>query len=270
MANTVIDFQPLAVTSNYRGNGEANASGVSWPAVLGGAVVAAALSVSLLALGSGLGLSFVSPWNGVGLSASTVGAMAIAWLVAEHAIASAMGGYLAGRLRTRWTTVHGDEVYFRDTAHGFLVWAVGLVIGASLLASTALMMVDGKPGAPPADPNAYYVDALFRADHPLERAEAGYQAEMARIVARAVTGEVAPADQTYLAQQVSMRTNLSYNDAQKRVSDTIAQAKSAADAARKAASRVLLWTFIALLIGAFSASYAATIGGRQRDQVQLS
>jgi len=98
-------------------------SGVSWAAVIAGAFVTAALSVILLALGTGLGLSSISPWSNVGASASAV-VGGIVWLIAMQIIASAMGGYLAGRLRTKWATIHTHEVYFRDTAHGFLVWAV--------------------------------------------------------------------------------------------------------------------------------------------------
>src|ERR1700682_5580479 len=120
---------------------EAYSSGMSWPAVIAGAFVAAALSLILLALGTGLGLSSVSPWSNVGASASTINRAAILWLIIIQIIASAMGGYLAGRLRTKWATIHTDEVYFRDTAHGFLVWAVSLIITASLLASAATSMV---------------------------------------------------------------------------------------------------------------------------------
>src|SRR5450631_4147437 len=122
---------------------EAHSSGLSWAAVIAGAFVAAALSLILLALGTGLGLSSVSPWSNVGASALTIGMAAIVWLIIVQIIASAMGGYLAGRLRTKWASIHTDEVYFRDTAHGFLVWAVGLVITATFLASAATSMVGG-------------------------------------------------------------------------------------------------------------------------------
>jgi hypothetical protein len=115
---------------------EAHASGVSWPAVIAGAFVAAALSLILLALGAGLGLSSVSPWSHSGASAPEVGAGAIIWLIVMEIIASAMAGYLAGRLRTKWASIHTDEVYFRDTAHGFLAWAVALVLTAAFLASS--------------------------------------------------------------------------------------------------------------------------------------
>ena len=97
---------------------------MSWGAVIAGAFVAAALSLIMLALGVGLGLSAVSPWSNVGASASTVGTVSIIWLIFMQIIASSMGGYLAGRLRTRWQSIHNDEVHFRDTANGLVAWAV--------------------------------------------------------------------------------------------------------------------------------------------------
>src|SRR3954465_3366493 len=92
----------------------------SWARGLGGGFVGAALSVTLLALGMGLGFSAVSPWSNAGASATTIGIAAIVWMIVMHAISAAIGGYLAGRLRTKWVDVHSDEVFFRDTAHGFL------------------------------------------------------------------------------------------------------------------------------------------------------
>src|ERR1019366_2219575 len=122
---------------------EAHSSGVSWAAVMGGAFVAAALSLIMLALGVGLGLSAVSPWSNVGASASTVGTVSIIWLIFMQIIASSMGGYLAGRLRTRWQSIHTDEVHFRDTANGFVAWAVGVVLTVSFLATAATTMAGG-------------------------------------------------------------------------------------------------------------------------------
>src|SRR5450631_4914901 len=130
-------------TAGYLTGHESNSSGVSWAAVIGGAFVTAALSLILLALGTGLGFSSVSLWSNVGASASTVGAAAIVWLILMQIMSSSMGGYLAGRLRTKWANIHTDEVYFRDTAHGFLTWAVALVVTAAFLTSAAAYMVGG-------------------------------------------------------------------------------------------------------------------------------
>src|ERR1700680_1012484 len=159
-------------------NNEANSSGVSWAAWIGGGFVTAALSLILLALGTGLGLSSVSFWSNAGVSTSTIGTAAIVWLVFMQIMSWSMGGYLAGRLRTKWANIHTDEVYFRDTAHGFLAWAVALVITAAFLASAAALMVGDTVSSParagtatsfqPAgreiDLDAYFVDMLFRPD----------------------------------------------------------------------------------------------------------
>ncbi len=272
---------PDTKTGYNAGGGEAYSSGVSWPAVIGGAFVAAALSLILLALGSGLGLSSVSPWSNVGASASTVGGMAIGWLILMQIIALSMGGYLAGRLRTKWASIHNDEVYFRDTAHGFLVWALSLVITVFFLASAATTMVGGAAtgaGAAmameansPADSNGYFVDSLFRStSNPPAGNDASQRAEVGRIIAKGLMQQDVPAaDKTYIAQLVAARTGLSQSDAEKRVSEITHDARQAADTARKATAHLLLWIFLALLIGAFCASYAATIGGRQRDHLKL-
>src|SRR4051812_6593685 len=112
-----------------------SASGVSWAAIWAGAAGAASLSLVLLLLGTGLGLSTVSPWADKGASATTIGIASVVWLSVVQLAASGMGGYLAGRLRTKWAGLHTDEVYFRDTAHGFLAWAVATLLTAALLTS---------------------------------------------------------------------------------------------------------------------------------------
>lgn len=256
---------------------EASASAISWAAVIGGAFAAAALSLVLLTLGAGIGLSAVSPWSYRVTSVSAVSAGAILWLIIAQILASAMGGYLAGRLRTKWVSVHTHEVYFRDTAHGFLVWCVGLVIAAAFLASAAAAVaggprINGMASATtegPIDPNAYFVDSLFRSDRPItDRVDASVRAETGLILAKGIQeGDMSVADRTYLAHLVSARTGLNQTEAQRRVSAVFDEARQAADNARKAGAHSLYWTFLALLFGAFCASYAATIGGRQRDRL---
>jgi len=256
-----------------------DSSGVSWGAVIGGAFVTAAFSLILLALGAGLGLSSVSPWSNIGASASAVGAAAIIWLILIEIVASALGGYLTGRLRTKWVVIHTDEVYFRDTANGFLAWAVALVITVTFLASAATSMVGSASQASPSaqgaavsaiDRNGYFVDTLFRSDHPGSESK-DVQTEAGRIFAHALRqAEIPPADRSYLARLVAAKTGLSLPDAEKRVADVFSEARQAEDRARKVTADLLLWIFLALLMGAFSASYAATIGGRQRDHVKLA
>jgi hypothetical protein len=281
---------------------EDTVSGVSWPAVFAGAFVAAAFSLALVALGAGIGLVSVSPWSSSNLSVTTFTVLAAAWFIAVQLFSSGVGGYIAGRLRTRWAGVHNDEVYFRDTAHGLLVWAVGAVIAAALLASAASSAVSGAArlagsateavgsatgqaagqaaSTMGGDPTAYFSDMLWRSDKPAQGDQAA-TAEGGRIMARALyNGDLPAADKTYLAQLVAARTGLSQPDAEKRVADVFGQAqqakqqatdkaKEAADAARKTGVGVALWAFISLLVGAFSASYMATVGGRQRDEAPM-
>jgi hypothetical protein len=289
--------------------------------VIGGAFVAASLALILTILGVGLGLSSVSPWTGAGVTAATIGVSAIIWLIVTQAIASGLGGYLAGRLRTKWTNVHGDEVYFRDTAHGFLVWAVGVVITVVFLASAASSVVGtgakiaavtaagAGAGAIAALPSAagqmsegseanagasrqatdgqnslstsggYLADSMFRNDRAGPDSNRDLRPEVSRILAEALRkGALPVADRTYVAQVIASRSGMSQADAELRVDVVYTQAKSAAadaelaartaaDDARKAAAKTSLWIFIALIVGAFCASLAATFGGRQRDGV---
>src|SRR6202167_226504 len=175
-ARTITSYQTGAPEISV--NNEANSSGVSWAAIIAGGFVTAALSLILLALGAGLGLSSVSFWSNVGASSSTIGKAAIVWLILMQVMSSSMGGYLAGRLRTKWATIHTDEVYFRDTAHGFLAWAVALVVTAAFFTSAAGAMVgtaaaaangagvgaSAQADARQSDTHGYFVDRLFRAD----------------------------------------------------------------------------------------------------------
>ena len=261
------------------GRNEAYASGVSWAAVIGGAFVAAALSLILLSLGTGLGFSAVSPWSNNGASASAIGSGAIAWLILTQIVASALGGYLGGRLRTKWAGVHTDEVYFRDTAHGLLVWAVGMVITAGFLASAAASFAGAQRNAVATNPTqdsaldstAYFVDTLLRADvSAVQKADAPERAEASRIFTHDLhQGTLPNGDKTYLAQLVAARTGLNPPDAEKRVTDVFGDAQDSIDRVRKAIAHLSLWLFVALLSGAFCASYAGTIGGKQRDHLPI-
>jgi hypothetical protein len=279
---TIPSTEHLAFSSErFASNREAHSSGVSWGAVIGGSFVAAASYLILLALGAGFGLSAVSPWSNIGASASTVGSAAIAWLILIEIIASALGGYLTGRLRTKWALIHTDEVYFRDTANGFLAWAVALVISVTFLTSAAASMVGhispvvsgdrGETYASLADPNGYFVDTMFRSDRiGNEPKDSFAQTEAGRILANALRQDQIPAaDQAYLARLISGKTGITEAEAETRISRVIADARQAEDSARKATAHLLMWLFLALLSGAFSASYSATIGGRQRDHVKV-
>ena len=259
-------------------------SAVSWAAVIAGGVTAAALTLVLLAFGAGMGFSAVSPWPNSGVSAATFKIATGLYLIVVAMLSSTIGGYIAGRLRTQWTGLHSEEVLFRDTAHGFLAWASATVFGAAALASAATFIAGGATtgaaqGAGQAaaqsaagGPNAYFVDMLLRPQAGTGQGAqasdpAAARAEVTRILARGLRdgGELPAADRTYLAQVVATRTGMSQPDADKRVSEVIEQARSAADEARRAAAKLSLWLAAAMLIGAFSASLAAIEGGQLRD-----
>ncbi len=139
-----VEFSHTGSTSGLNSNNaQSDTSAVSWAAIFAGAAAAAALSLILLILGTGLGLSSVSPWAHSGISATTFGVSTILWVTATQLVASGLGGYLSGRLRTKWVAVHTDEVYFRDTAHGFLAWAVASLVTAALLTSVIGSIISG-------------------------------------------------------------------------------------------------------------------------------
>jgi hypothetical protein len=255
---------------------EAFASGVSWAAVTAGAFVAAALSLVLLALGAGAGLSTLSPWSNSAVSPTAVGVGALLFLAIVEIVASGIGGYMAGRLRTKWVNVHTDEVYFRDTAHGFLSWCVAFVLTAAFLTSAAAAMVgQGSPNPREStaenaavDANRYYIDALFRSSRHTTPDDPNDRAEAAVIFARALRDrQLASDDKNYIADLVAARTGLNHAEAETRVQGVFERDQQAVDLTRKAVAHSLYWLFVALLLGAFSASFAATLGGRRRDHV---
>jgi len=144
---------------------ETPTSAVSWPAILAGAFAATSLSLVLFTLGAGIGLSVVSPWSDRGISSDTAALTGGIYLVCVAVMSSAVGGYIAGRLRRRWLDTHADEIYFRDSAHGFLAWAVATVISVALLASAATTVAGGAavgagPGAAIAGNNRALQDRL--------------------------------------------------------------------------------------------------------------
>lgn len=243
----------------------APSSAVSWPAVLAGAAATAAFSLSLLVLGSGLGLAAVSPWVSSGVTATTFGVSAILWITMTQLVSSGLGGYLAGRLRTRWLGVHADEVHFRDTAHGFLAWAIAALVHAAMLTSVIASVVGGgvlvgasvaegvasgatAAAASPSStepssstgPMGYFTDSLLRRDAGAASAppgtgrasadpsaDAAPASEVARIFIFSGRREALPADDVrYLGGVVAGRTGLSQADAEKRVVDTYSRLQS--------------------------------------------
>jgi hypothetical protein len=226
---------------------------VEWGAVFAGAVLAAAILFVLLTFGTAIGLSATSPWPNSGLSAKVVASLAILWALMQQIGAFMAGGYVAGRMRSRWKET-GDESDFRDGLHGGLVWAVGVTIGALIFLSTAGAVartgaeVAGQAGAAAAastnDPTGAVIDTMIRpanlaqatppaapapgtqATPPAGQAARArpatapgqtdeQRAEIARLMATATTSESMSAqDRAYLAQLVAQRTGLSQQEAE--------------------------------------------------------
>lgn len=216
----------ISVTSDRAGQVTIQNSPLSWRAIIAGTIAAWAATIVLMALGTGLGLTAVSLWEGEGLSVASVGIMAIIWMVAVQWLSAALGGYLTGRLRTRWAGVDHDEVYFRDTAHGFLAWGLTTVIATVLATSmiagaasstargfTALASGAAQGAAQGATasggPMGYWVDSLFRTENPAQPPQAAQgqnndpasmeraRGETPRLLTMGLQSDMSAADRTY-------------------------------------------------------------------------
>jgi hypothetical protein len=271
-------------------------SAVSWGAIAAGAVGAAALALLLIAFGAGLGLSAVSPWSNSGVSASTFKTGTGIYLVIVAVMSSAVGGYLAARLRSKWVGAHAHEVFFRDSAHGFVAWAFATLLSATALSSVTGYLANGAAAGVTStasgpnrsvNPADIYVDKLFRpattaqpASAPSSSPGAGNslatpsgtspnqsRAEVLRLWSASFQDnqDLSSNDKTYVTQVVAARTGMSQADAEKRLNDVITEAKTAADDARKGAAKLSFWLTAAMLFGAFAASLAAVEGGSLRD-----
>ncbi|PTM94175.1 hypothetical protein [Mycoplana dimorpha] len=284
---------------------ESARSAISWAAIIAGALAAAALTLVLLLVGSGLGLTMVSPWAGQNSSLTTIGASAAAWLVVVSWLSSLIGGYITGRLRTKWVGIHTDETFFRDTAHGFLSWSLATLFVAWLMSSTLASILGAGTQAAAAAVGAtgaaattaatsaatagggpdlsirYFTDTLLRpGSTPTPPPNSGdneaVAAEVGRILLQsAAAGEVSADDRAYLNRVVAARTGLSEADATARVDQVLTRmneakvkTQQAADTARKTAATAALLGALALVVGAFIASAAAAFGGRLRDDEQ--
>jgi len=255
---------------------ESSNSGVSWAAVLAGAAASVALTLLLLSFGAGMGFAVVSPWGGPRASSTTFEIGTGLFFIVMAMISSAMGGYLAGRLRSKWVGLHTDEVAFRDTAHGFLAWAVASVIGAVLLATPATFITGGAlSGATQGAANSAqnspmngYADVLLRSDNRTDQQSlADTRGEVVRLLTTDFRqgNDINTVDHDYLVKLVASRTGLTQPEAEKRVNDVIAQAKDGLEKARKAAMHIAIWLTLSLFVGALCAALAAWEGGGTRD-----
>jgi hypothetical protein len=250
---------------------------IEWGPVIAGALLAAALSFVLLTFGTAIGLSAVSPWPNSGLPARLVASLAVFWVMAQQIGTFMAGGYVAGRLRSRWRDAPKDEVEFRDGLHGALVWALGIAIGAALLMATAgaasrtgaeMVGRTAAAAASTSQPIDVALDAMLR---PAAGQAAGQRSDdprpqLARALAGAVAGgSLSEQSRAYLVQVVAQRTGASQEEAAKRVDEAFQGARQAADRARRAAVLTALVTAISLLVSLAAAWWAALKGGEHRD-----
>ena len=252
-------------------------SAVSWAAICGGALIAIATTLILVSLGSGFGLGLAAPWGQATDTIVHLGIFAGIWLVVVQWLSSAIGGYVTGRMRVRWVGLHTHEVFFRDTAHGFMTWSLATVIMAAVAAWVGANVAGLAAGADKAIPPlsvAYDADTLYRTVAGDQTPVQTVRDEAARTLATSVvTGTVSQEDRDWLIASISARTGASAATAAGRVDAVLARehreieaAKTAVDEARVAAAKASLLTALSLLVGAFIASVSAAIGGQLRDK----
>lgn len=267
---------------------------IDWSAIIAGAVLAAAISFVLITFGSAIGLTLTSPYEGEGISVTLFAIATALWFIWVQVSSFMAGGYLAGRMRRRVAHATEHEVEVRDGSHGLLVWALGAIVGAAFAALTAAgaattvadvadtsiqAAISASADEAPTDTTQseleYAVSTLFRSESapPAAESEAAQQ-EVLWIVARsAEQGKLSDGDKAYLARVVQARTDLSAEEAQKRIDAMIAEtqtivtnAKDAAETARKSAIIVAFLTVATMLVSAAAAWWAAGMGGNHRDQ----
>ncbi|MBX3530460.1 MAG: hypothetical protein KF849_07620 [Rhizobiaceae bacterium] len=256
---------------------------VDWPAIFAGTVVASAISFLLVTFGSAVGLSLTSAYEGEGMSLTWFAVAAGLWLLWVQVSSFFAGGYLAGRLRKR----HGDaseyESDLRDGAHGLVVWGLGLLLGAAIAfvaaggaAATATSAVGtaATVAAEAVDPSALLVDRSLRGAPGAEPVDEGTRSAVGRILLSAATEDgLDPADRDYLIAVVAERAGIPAEEAQTRVDQLVAQAqqleadaRAAADRARRIGVMAAFLAAAALLVSGVAAYWGATMGGNHRDK----
>jgi len=245
---------------------------IHWGPVIAGAVLAAAIWSVLMAFASAVGLMIASPsptWRDTSVWLAILSGF---WIIVVTVGSYALGGYLAGRVRSTWRT-NPDEVEFRDGAHGLLVWALGVVLSVALLWATAAAYsaannATASPRESAGAPQflAYELDRLFRSERRVEPAPSELRAEASRLLMKGVGRQEMPTeDRTHLNRMVASTTGLAPADAERRVIQVLAEARNSAAQARRSAVVLGFATAAALAAAAAAAWFAAGVGGKHRD-----
>ena len=262
-----------------------------WSAVIAGAVVAAAVFTVLTTFGTAIGLSATSVMSGRGLSATALAVASGLWLLWISVSSFMVGAYMAGRLRHRDGDASAHEIEVRDGSHGLMIWALGTLLVGWLAASSVAGLAKGAASVAAtgaaaasagisqkltdmADPMTNTVDKLLRSQggNPAS-ADAGRQ-EMLRILSTSVvSGTLAQDDKAYLASRVAAATGIPLqeastriDDAQRQLNEMAAKAKETAESARRIGVLIGFLTAASLLVSAAAAWWAATMGGKHRDE----
>jgi hypothetical protein len=247
---------------------------IHWGPVIAGALAASAVSFVLMSFASSIGLAVASPsptWRDTSIGLSLLSGV---WILLVTVGAFALGGYLAGRVRSSWATIP-EEIEFRDGTHGLLVWALGVMLGALLLwaTTTAFSTINAatsatqRPAAGEPAALTYELDRLFRSERRPDTVDPEARAEAGRIIATGLgRREIASDDRAYLVRLVAARTGLNLADADRRVAQVVAEARQANRQTRTSAVVLAFMTAASLAAGAAAAWFAAEIGGRHRDR----
>jgi hypothetical protein len=241
-------------------------------------VIATAVTFFLVSLGSGLGLALTSAHKPTVAGATTFLTLGAIYFLAAQAFGFAVGGHVTGRLLPP-VLEDSEEENFRADAHGLAVWALAVIFGLTLVTLAAFATASAV-ASQATTPAAYWADKLLAPSLPSADARADVnvmrgtladaKAEAARLLTVDMTMPQGDAGNTsQLARLVVTFAGLSNSAATDRVRQTEeamrAKAKEAADAARKAASYIGIWTAIALLFGAV-VCVAATVSARWKNE----
>lgn len=251
------------------------AAGLNWSAIVAGAVTAAALALVLQSFAAAIGLSVASAaptWRDTSVALVFLSGL---YLVLAALASYGLGGYVAGRIGVP-SPLSADEIGLREGMHGLLVWALATLLTAMLVLATVQSLSRAGPatGGPASAPTsvagesllAFELDRLFRGERGPQADIEPARAEAARILLTTASHDGMQADdRTYLIRLVASTTGLSAPDAERRVNDVAARARTSIDRARRSTVVLAFMVGAAALLGAAAAWFAADAGARHRD-----
>lgn len=241
-----------------------NAHYVDWGTIIAGSFLAVAISTVFLAFGSAIGLSLTSFTSTNAASATGLAVAAALWLLWVQVSSFMGGGYFAGRMRRRIGDAKPHEIEMRDGSHGLIVWAVGVMLGTVL---TGWLAVSGVSGAAKTATLDYYIEKLVRNETSTQALQPTDTAQIGRVLTQNLgLKAIEASDKAYLIREVSARAGLAAPESEKRVDETFITLKSQADSVRRYGILIAFLTAASLLVSAAAAWWAASMGGKHRDE----